>query len=388
MIFRGLAYSAGLLSLLVSASKVCPDLADPPASSYCISDPVRPTKIFHWTFNVSALNDTANYLLYKASAGAPIHAQMCSPYLAYLNSTVTDVQEKMIRKLEYLSGNLAGIGAYFAEDPLTSSQRYGNILVELEVPPNIKCLKYEFKNRKFSFDNWGTENYLKLVTGYVLSDAEILVYPWVTPSLVVRDFSPLMPLKIRAEKFEIPKVLEMYKLSPIFNQPLVFDDWKKLFSYYGPWISNSAGMVVALFSEDFKIYDYFSKNTFTNFTISSAIDFEFASDTLEFSLAKKALNISFASIGIYPDSFDRNNSKWILSSSIDEKLTKELLIRANYLPESARSANLTDIPLLMFDHFTAKNGTKNLFAMIDAYISIRDQIPRISTWNYITSSIQ
>jgi hypothetical protein len=377
----------GLLCYSVLGSSSCPGLPDPSPSSYCTSDPLLPTKIFHWTFNYSALEHTEDYLYNKAKSASSLNSRLCDPYLGYLNSNDTTEKQQLLKKLEDLASKLdAGYGAYFAEDPLISLN-YGNVLVELEVPPNIKCLKFDFNN--LSVDQVvDIQTYFKLGTEFVLSDSAILVYPWATTSLVVRDFSSLMPLKIRSTRFEIPKVLEMYKLPPILNdEEIVFDDWKKMYQYYGLWISSASGLV-SLFSEDFKIEQAISKENLINYVISLAIDFEFLSNTPDIAAAKTQLNLTTVQFSIYTSSF--NSSKWNLASNLDEKTTLELLIRANYLPVSARTANLIEVPALMLDHFTLKNGTHNLMKMIDALVSLRNhQIPRISTWKkYIANAIQ
>jgi hypothetical protein len=376
----------GLIScglLFVSSSKICPGISPPLTSNYCQSDPLLPTRIFHWTFNVSALNDTTNYLYDKANSAAALNAQWCAPYLEYLNTSDPRRKQEIIENLQVMSkGDIAGFGAYFAEDPFTSLN-YGNILVELEVPPSTKCLKYSFRNNEDVFHD--PFIYFKVLPRYLLSDAEILVYPWATPALVVRDFSSLMPLKFKAMQLKVPKVLEIYKLPPIFNQGIVFDDWKRLYLYYGSWISSSAE-VVNLFSEDSKFLQSLGKEQITKLAITEAINFEFSSITPDIAAAKTQRNLSYVYFSIYPDSL--NSSHLNLKSNLDGKLLNEFLICANYLPESAISVNLTDTPQLLIEHFTSKNGTYNLMKMAEAFISIRDQTPRISTWKYISTATQ
>jgi hypothetical protein len=320
--------------------------------------------------------------LNAANSSKALNAQLCKPYLTYISTLNQTLKQEMLQVLE--SPNLsAGYGTYFAEDPLTSHS-YGNYLVEVIVPQNTKCIKFEFSNPTF-MEFFDPGYYATQLTPYVLSDEGILLYPWASAALVVRDFSALYPLNFRVTKFVYPtNVVEIYKLPPIFDEVVIFEDWQKLHQYYGLWISKASGWT-QMFSDDYKIYEMFSKSEIIELAIASAINFEFSSNTPDFKRAKKDLSVSLA-LNISVD--DSKKILIELSSNLNISTTTDLLIRANYLPESAMFSNSSLIVDSMFKLFAQKNGTRNLMKMIDAYLSIRDQVPRISTWKYTFSSIQ
>jgi hypothetical protein len=276
----------------------------------------------------------------------------------------------------------AGFGVYFAEDPLTS-MAYGVYLVELDVPPSTKCVKYDFLGMGLSdWDEFRREGYLRYyaerLMPYVLSDEGILVYPWTSSAVVIRDFSTIAPLSVRAVKMEYSKqVVEMYKLAPITENK----DWRSVYQYYGSWISR-AFMLINWLSDDFKYERLVGMSFYDMVTIADALNFEFLSNTPDILTAKSQMNLTAVSLELLPDV---SNGRLKLFSNLDNQLTVDLLKRADYIPKNANFS--IPIPELILEHFDAKNGTYNLMKMIEAFKGVRDnQIPRINTWSYISTS--
>lgn len=98
----------------------------------------EPTWIYTWTNDASVLVDPAQLLnsLNATQAAQDNRALLCSSYLAYLhaNSSKEKAAAKEALSDALASPNNAGIGLYFAYNPLASTH-YGRYLLAAQVPP-------------------------------------------------------------------------------------------------------------------------------------------------------------------------------------------------------------------------------------------------------------